>query len=512
MTEHAGRERRGRERGARDETRHDENAARRGADGTEGGAEVSTGGGRAMVTAHPVRRVIALLLGASLVATCGSTLPDRTRAEWASPGLVGGGGWPFVGRPLDRAEAEGAAYLPGSSVVRLGDGRVRLVPLGDDEVITVSADDPRVAAAVRGDQAWLADGRVPGGTEVHREMAGRSLLDLRLLTRPSGASTASWYGPWRYVWPRDAAFTAAAFTVTGHPAEARRVLRFLARVQDPRGLWAARYHADGSAVIDGRRAQLDGPGWVLWASWLLARRHPDTARALPELWPMVRRAADRTVALLDDEGLPPPSSDYFERDPSSEQDPRRPTLGVVAPLLTGLRGAADLAGSLGRYSDAGRWSSAAVRLQGAIDRQYAPYGYPRSPLRGGRMDTSVTFLSPPFAEPDPGVTAAVLDAADRLRLPNGGLLPGERWAGDPTTAWTPEVAMFALSAAASGRIPEATDRLAWLAAHRTSLGVLPEKVNAEGRPASVAPLGWTAATVLLTLEALERPLPIPPAG
>ena len=39
-------------------------------------------------------------------------------------------------------------------------------------------------------------------------------------------------------------------------------------------------------------------------------------------------------------------------------------------------------------------------------------------------------------------------------------------------------------------------------AHRTSAGALPEKVLADGSPAAVAPLAWTAATVLLTLDRL----------
>jgi GH15 family glucan-1,4-alpha-glucosidase len=125
------------------------------------------------------------------------------------------------------------------------------------------------------------------------------------------------------------------------------------------------------------------------------------------------------------------------------------------------------------------------------------------------MDASVTFLAPPFAPPDPAVDAAVLTAEKRLALPDGGVLPGEHWQGNRTEAWTPETAMFALAAAASGRADEATGRLDWLAEHRTSLGVLPEKVDRQGRPSSVAPLGWTASLVLLTLQALDHKLPTP---
>lgn len=582
-----------------------------------------------------VRRASALLLVSALAATCGVTLPDRGDPEWASPGLVGGGGWPFAGDPLPPSEARGAHYLPGSSVVRLADGRVRLVPTGGEEAITVPGSDPRVAEAVRADQTWLARGTVPGrlvpwlvpcppasrnhraarpddvlqtseddaeglkngverpsgsgkpteetalekgcvpvrtkpktpdvpttGTptrppaagkpgapkptptptatpskspngqdgqdaaghdrltvgaaaekaEGYRDMAARALQDLRLLTRPNGASLASWYGAWRYSWPRDSAFAAAAFTVTDHPAEARRILRFLARVQTRNGMWAARYNPDGSAVADGRHAQLDSLGWVLWAAWFFRTENPQAAADLPELWPMVRRAADRLAASLRSDGLPPPSSDYWERPPSSEQDPRRATLGVVGPALAGLRSAAALARDLGHGAQADRYRGAAQRMENAVAAKFAPLGYPRSPIRGGLMDTSVTFLAPPFGAEEPGVTDAVLSAAGKLALPNGGVLPGERWSGNAKVAWTPEMALFTLSAAASDRPDEAMARLDWLSAHRTSLGALPEKVDEYGRPAAVAPLGWTSSLVVLSLAALEKPLPVPDAG
>jgi GH15 family glucan-1,4-alpha-glucosidase len=458
-----------------------------------------------------VRRVCVLLIAASLIATCAARLPG-TRPDWASPGLVGGGGWPYAGRPVDPEIAGGASYLPRSSVIGLRDGRALLIPFGGDAAVSLPRDDPQVTAAVRNDSAWLASGRVPGRTVTQQDMATRALLDLRLLTRPNGASTASWYGEWNYVWPRDAAFTAAAFDVTGHPAEAHRILRFLARTQNQRGLWAARYNADGTAVSDGRRVQLDGLGWALWATWLSHELAPPGTGQPTELWTMVRRAANRMSRSLGADGLPPRSSDYFERSPGAEQDPRRPTLGVVAPILTGLRAATALAVDRGASAEAQRWQSAARRVATAIDRKFKPYGYPRSPVRNGDMDAAVTFLAPPFASPDPEVDIAVLTAENRLALPGGGVLPGEHWQGNRTQAWTPETAMFALAAAASGRTEEATARLGWLAAHRTSLGALPEKVDRHGQPSSVAPLGWTAALVLLTLQTFDRPLPTPPAG
>jgi glucoamylase len=101
-------------------------------------------------------------------------------------------------------------------------------------------------------------------------------------------------------------------------------------------------------------------------------------------------------------------------------------------------------------------------------------------------------------------------AGEVLRLPNGGILPGQDWRGDRTQAWTAETAMFALAAAATGRVEEADRWLRWIYDHRSALGAFPEKVDPDGRPASVAPVAWADAGVLLSLRALEHPLDVPP--
>jgi glucoamylase len=405
-------------------------------------------------------------------------------------------------RSLGVDEAADAQYFGTSSVLRRSDGSLDAGPVSG---VTPAAE---AAAAAR----WLDAGLIPGVTPVEVSMAERALLDLRLLLRPGGAAVAAWHPYWRHVWPRDASWVAAALSVTGHRDDALSVLRFLQRVQSRDGTWEARYLLTGDGpVADGRAAQLDANGWVPWAVWTWyasgerGQAVPDRA-ALARLWPMVRTAADAAARSIGTGGLPPPGPDYWE----ARTD--QVTLGTAAPLLTGLRSAAALASALGYDGDADRWRSSARQLDAGIASAFAPLGYPRAPEAGSGADAAVTFLAPPFAAATPEIQRAVRSTAARLRGPNGGVVPGEDWRHGRDTTWTPQTAFFALAAAASGDGPGADRWLRWLAAHRTSLGSLPEKVDRDGRPASVAPLGWTAAIVLLALTAKERPLPVPPAA
>ena len=354
---------------------------------------------------------------------------------------------------------------------------------------------------------WLASGLVPGATRVQRATAARALLDVRLLTRPDGAVAAAWRRGWEYAWPRDSSWVAAALAVTGHGDKALDILQFLARVQPRAGIWAARYQLSGDApVLDGRPAELDSDGWFPWAAWLwyaTQRSDRGARRALGDLWPAVQDAADTTAALLGRGGLPPASLDYWEDRVSAV------TLGIAAPLLTGLRAAADLARALDRADDAGRWSAAARRLERAIRVSFGPAGYQRTPDPASGADAAVTFLGPPFSPAADPVRRAVAATARRLTLPNGGIVPGSAWGGAAGQAWTAETAFFALYDADSGDHAGADRWLDWLAAHRTGYGSLPEQVNARGQPASVAPLAWTDAIVLLALAAQRHPLPMP---
>ncbi|RZS89454.1 hypothetical protein EV189_1217 [Motilibacter rhizosphaerae] len=396
-----------------------------------------------------------------------------------SSGVAGSPGSVVV---LGEDVPDGAQWVPGSSVLRTPAGGLVGGTIAD------------VDAA----RAWLASGVVPGATPADRSTAERALLDLRLLTRPDGALLAGPEGAWAYVWPRDASFAAAAYAATGHVDDAARVLGFVAAQQRPDGTWAARVRPDGD-VPDGRPDQLDATGWFPWAVWSAvasARRDGDTAAADDlerHLLPAVRRAVAAAEAQVDSRGVPAASQDYWE------DRVLGPTLGTAAALSAGMHAAA----ALGVAPAAG--------LARRLDRRLAldwP-GTSRYQHGEGGSDAAVAWLGAPF-RPAPSSLASRLRVAQRrLTAPAGGLRPGSRFTA-AHVSWTPETAAFALAWAASGSRDRAEGWLRWLEGVRTPLGSLPEKVSATGEPASVAPLAWTDAEVLLALVALDRGLPTPP--
>jgi len=407
------------------------------------------------------------------------------------------------GRVLAVPPGSAGSYLAGTSVLRTGGG---VLSASGVSVPPAGREAACVRAAAAASRRWLRSGLTPGRGAAELSMSRRALLDLRLSVRPDGAVLAGWYPHWEYAWPRDSSWAAVALADSGHPADAFRILRFLRRAQSPDGTWAARYRPDGTGPVrDGRPGELDADGWVPWAVWSWAAAQPAgpaVRRELAQLWPMVSAAADAAARSLTSDGLPEPAMDYWEESVAV-------TLGTAAPLLAGLRAAADLGGQIGSAS-ARRWADAAARLSAAIQHAFGRLGYHRLPFARSGADAAVAFLGPPFAEPGAGVRRAALRAQAALTLPAGGLRPGTSWPGARGVAWTAETASFALFDAAAGLGRRAAGLLSWLAAHRTRLGALPEQVTPQGRPASVAPLAWTDAGVLLALLAQAHHLPVVP--
>ncbi|WP_146752418.1 MULTISPECIES: glycoside hydrolase family 15 [unclassified Actinomyces] len=365
-----------------------------------------------------------------------------------------------------------------------------------------------LAAAVRQglDAATLPTGR-------WEEFARTALIDLLTLTGPAlaepgaaaagavtrfphGAVVAGPVSIWRYIWPRDAAFAAAAYAAVGLEAQALDVLAQLATLQRRDGGFEARYTAVG-VVPDDRPAQSDGTGWFLWAIGRLLAAGARVDELSARLGEASARACGFLLDLTDTPAhLPAAAPDYWE------VGERTLTLGTAAPTLLGLEAAAALAqAGLELGAGAGPLTERTVTVRAAMERGFAP-GWGRH-VRGDDLDAAIALVAPPFTRALDGVAAVRDGAVARMSRPAGGVAPGESWRDDGIS-WTPETALLAWSAAGLGRDAEARTLLEWLEAHRTRAGALPEKVRADGLPAGPAPLAWTCALVLLATAELRR--------
>lgn len=450
---------------------------------------IRTSGAARRATALDGARMAALLVLA-LIAGAGATWwwqAHNVRVPLYSDGLAQG--------------LDGSRFLlpPHSDARFISGTRVTAPPPTADSLSRARAHN--AAAAQR---RWLASGTVPGANTRWADMTRGALLDLRgLQSAENGGVLAAASEKWRYVWPRDASFAAAAFARTGHKQEALRILLFLQRVQGKDGWFQARYLPDGSGPPDSRGIQTDGTGWALWAAAeLIDATQSDPARreVFETLQPMIDRSSTAIIAAIDNANhFPPPSSDYWE----VKQD--NLTLGASAPLLAGLEAAARTYSHVDKTANASVARSSAQRLHAAITETFGAEGYPRE-LGEDNRDAAVAFMLPPFQPySDPAVLDAWSQAAEDMVRPAGGLAPGASWKNDGIS-WTPETAVFALTAAANGRTGSAASWLDWLDAHRTKAGALPEKVLSNGEPAAVAPLAWTAASVVLAVHILDERL------
>jgi Glycosyl hydrolases family 15 len=316
----------------------------------------------------------------------------------------------------------------------------------------------------RADWRWVRRARAlgPGAPRWARRMFLQSLLVLRALTDPrSGAVIAGTREGWAYVWPRDAAAAALALAAAGYPAEARRVARFLGRLDLDA---AARFYRDGTPV-GGREAQGDARGWV---------REAAEATGLPRTPKPDREAGIR-------------GSDYQEK---SGADYLANAIASGAP-------------------SAGRWIAERFAGPGGVLVRKA--GDP-----GSGVDSAAAWAVRPF--PRPALFAPTRRSLHRLIDERGGrfgIVPSQDWPGeDPWTAPTAWAAwgLAALArterragerAAARGDLRASLQLMEDLRRAATPLGLLPERVDARsGLPRSTTPLAWSHAFAVLALRQL----------
>ncbi|HEY2335661.1 MAG TPA: glycoside hydrolase family 15 protein [Solirubrobacterales bacterium] len=352
-----------------------------------------------------------------------------------------------------RADSVRLRYLPESNALRT------VARFGTAATVNVSSlGDPGV---IRADPRWLAAAQPlgAGAPSWAQRMYKRSLLVLHALTdRHTGAVVAGARDGWAYVWPRDASAVALALTSAGYRDEARRVVRFLLRLDLGA---AARFHRDGTPV-DGRAAQGDASGWIA-----VAARAAGVQALIPSL-PWRDRA------------------DYQEGGPGDY-------LGN-ALASTAAEAKGNPAGDLSARRPAIRAIREDFEARGALVREA---GNP-----GSGFDSAAAWAVQPFSHPElyPFVRRTLL----RLAAASGrfGLVPSEDWDGgvDP---WTAPTAWTAWSLAALGERYAALHLMAELRRAATPSGMLPERVDAQtGIPTSTTPLAWSHAFAILALREL----------
>lgn len=433
-----------------------------------------------------------LLRGAGALAALGVLGSGTVAAGRALPPLVD----PRSVIPL---WSRTVAYDAAEQRVLVG-GRAAELPVeaGSRLAASLSARSParaRAAGFREGTGAWTAKLRERLGEDsALLDLADSALEDLWVLGDELPAPVAGWSTPWRYVWPRDAAFCAAALARIGHLDRAVAVLEHLGSLQAEDGWFEARYIPGTDRAPDRRPRQFDGTGLLLWASAEVIDAAEEAAPSrrgelLDRLEPLITRSLGALHAATGGgTALPPVSPDYWE------VRERSVTLGLMASTLTGLRAGARLTGSA-RAEEAAEMFT--VLLEGTFGRT----GHQR--YRSGGGPDSALALLPATGIEDVVEPARLLQLRRELARPGGGIAPGASWREDGVS-WTPSTSLLGIALARAGEREAATEIIAWLAAHRTESGSLPEKVLFDGRPAEVAPLSWTAANVLLTLDALAR--------
>lgn len=388
---------------------------------------------------------------------------------------------------------------------------VAAVPLAGWGLRSSGPVDPRTAVALLGGPAHdsarrgpgtevpdpTGEGVLPGEGTPYEDLGRSAMADLRLLTGGTGDGLLPTAGPgesWGYFWPRDGAFMAVALARTGHVDQAVELLSLVGGLYlDPVHGFDARYLPSGERVTDDpRRAQGDGCGWVLWATHVTAALAPVPA----DVGDLRDRCTDQLLrATGGGAHLPAPGQDYWE------QTTYEHLLGASAPVAAGLRFAAADYRALGEAGRADVVGAAADGVRSQIARSFGP-DFLRAGTHGG-LDAATAMLMPPFdPDPLPGVREAWLAYQEQALRPAGGLAPGTGWKQDGIS-WTPETALVAYTAAAAGEDELAEHWLGWLDEHRAPWGSLPEKVDWAGRPGGPAPLGWTAALVVLTLDEID---------
>ncbi|MFW6210140.1 MAG: glycoside hydrolase family 15 protein [Patescibacteria group bacterium] len=415
-----------------------------------------------------------------------------------------------------------------------------------DELVLQEGPERLIASTEAYWQAWLTQEQVDLSwlPSTLQELYNRSLLIMRVHADNGGGIIASsdtdmlHHGrdTYSYVWPRDAAIIAHAFSVAGHNDTARRFYQFITKCIEPNGYLMHKYRSDGALgsswhpwIIDGEPRlpiQEDETASIVYFLWEFYERSRDIEFVESIYNPFIEPATEFMCEYIESiTGLPQDSFDLWEEKYGS-------STYTAASVYGGLMAAAKFATVLGKDEPARRYQAVAQRVQSAIvEYLYRDdQGYFIKHVRHSQDDELIfdetldmsSFYGPirfgVFAPEDERLARMARVVTERLRV--GGASDGyvryehdkyyqQRDAGSPnpwviTTLW---LARYYIDQAASLKeLKRALEILEWTASHATISGVLAEQMHPDTRAQlSTAPLVWSHAEFVLAIHAyLER--------
>ena len=339
----------------------------------------------------------------------------------------------------------------------------------------------------------------------------RSILTiLQLCDRKTGGIIAcpSTDPDYRYVWPRDAFYSALALDRSGYHDEARRFYLWCREAQSESGALHQRYFASpeliGPAWGPAWGEEIDETATALWGIQEHFRLTGDK-NFLGDIWPFIRRAASYLTESVDQSGKIRFTMNLWEEPPSQH-------VYSTSTVTAGLKAASESAGELGHTSDGRRWGAASELfkkqlLEAFWDEDLGHFIKSAEP-RDEQVDISSLSISFPFgilSDRDPRMVKTAKAIADAFKFRVGGIgrFPSDNnYGGNP---WIIPTCWMAIHYANTGETEAGMNLLNWCADHATGLGLLPEQVDKEkGVVLSAVPLAWSHAMFILASQALSQ--------
>ena len=369
------------------------------------------------------------------------------------------------------------------------------------------------------------------------ELYRRSLLIFKLmsdaksgglLAAPEVDEEFTKCGRYAYCWGRDAGFITSALDKAGYTELVDKFYLWAKKTQAQNGSWYQRYYVDGH-LAPSWGLQIDETGTLIWGI-LQHYKITKNISFLENMWGTIKKAADFLITFMDSENnLPKATYDLWEERVGQH------TYSVAA-VCAGLYAAEEISNILEKKEDGiDKWGIEATRIKNKIENDmwdnfqnrfyrglntkieewgFEGHGGKKEKIANIKgysrwvsaldimVDISLIGVSVPFDIFDCShekVSATVKAIEKHLKSPIvGGIRRYETdnyMGGNPWIVTTLWLALYYIKISSYNK---AEELLLWSAAHKTSMGLLPEQVDKNnGDPVWIFPLTWSHAMFVL---------------